>query len=83
MYQPGTVINGHVLGHDGVWHPLAAPQKTGFWDSLGEAAFSPLMWMFVGIPLIGVILGGLLIGGIVLFDEQLARWVVDVGNNRP
>lgn len=28
-YQPGDVVNGHVLGADGVWHPIGAHQGGG------------------------------------------------------
>lgn len=27
-YKPGDVVNGHVLGNDGVWHPVTTPPAT-------------------------------------------------------
>lgn len=27
-YKPGDVVNGHVLGNDGSWHPISAPPGT-------------------------------------------------------
>lgn len=57
-YKPDDIVNGHVLGTDNVWHPVAVVQPQtpplGYWGRYSKrwrktylvfAVLAPLSWM--------------------------------------
>jgi hypothetical protein len=54
-YKPGDKVEGHVLGADYVWHPLAqGPPPRGFW----KAYFGRLWWMYLLCVIAAVLISG-------------------------
>jgi hypothetical protein len=81
QHRPGDVVNGHVLGHDQVWRPVAVPvQVVGrqpassggvFVAVVAALIFAPVIAFvgFVVLPLLGLSIFGAFVGVVYEFAD--------------
>lgn len=86
-YQPGDVANGHILGDDGIWHPITSPDGSAATPqsrpSVNETARKPRAarngrrFTFVALITVLVLITGWFVASSATANEATIERVID------